>query len=250
MNDPYQVLGIQRGASEDEIKKAYRTQCKRWHPDLNPNDPTAEEHFKQVQEAYDTIMKGGGSAQQSAYGGAGSYGAYNRQNGYGESGYAEYNDPFGFGDIFGQAFGGGASYTRAGSAGYQPTDSAELQAAHNFILNSRYAEARRVLDGIVQRGARWYYLSALANSGLGRSVDALADARLACQMEPSNSEYRTLYARLQNPAGAYRTRSQSYGAPAGFGRWCLSMILLNLVCNLCAGGSCCRGAYFGSGYYM
>ena len=58
MRDPYEVLGIQRGASEDEIKKAYRAKCKRWHPDLNPNDPTAEEHFKEVQAAYDAITKG------------------------------------------------------------------------------------------------------------------------------------------------------------------------------------------------
>ena len=43
MRDPYEVLGIQRGATDDEIKKAYRAKCKRWHPDLNPNDPTAEE---------------------------------------------------------------------------------------------------------------------------------------------------------------------------------------------------------------
>ena len=42
MRDPYEVLGIQRGASDEEIKKAYRAKCKRWHPDLNPNDPTAE----------------------------------------------------------------------------------------------------------------------------------------------------------------------------------------------------------------
>ena len=39
-------------------KKAYRAKCKRWHPDLNPNDPTAEEHFKEVQAAYDAITKG------------------------------------------------------------------------------------------------------------------------------------------------------------------------------------------------
>ena len=43
MRDPYEVLGIQRGATDDEIKKAYRAKCKRWHPDLNPNDPTAED---------------------------------------------------------------------------------------------------------------------------------------------------------------------------------------------------------------
>ena len=58
MRDPYEVLGIQRGASDEEIKKAYRAKCKRWHPDLNPNDPTAEEHFKEVQAAYDAITKG------------------------------------------------------------------------------------------------------------------------------------------------------------------------------------------------
>ena len=58
MRDPYEVLGVSRGASDDEIKKAYRAKCKRWHPDLNPNDPTAEEHFKEVQAAYDSITKG------------------------------------------------------------------------------------------------------------------------------------------------------------------------------------------------
>ena len=66
MRDPYEVLGVQRGASDDEIKKAYRAKCKRWHPDLNPNDPTAEEHFKEVQEAYDAITaqrKGGGAGR-------------------------------------------------------------------------------------------------------------------------------------------------------------------------------------------
>ena len=76
MRDPYEVLGIQRGASEDEIKKAYRAKCKRWHPDLNPNDPTAEEHFKEVQAAYDAITKGETGPQ-----GGNPYGSY--QQGYG-----------------------------------------------------------------------------------------------------------------------------------------------------------------------
>ena len=79
MKDPYEVLGIQRGASEEEIKKAYRAKCKRWHPDLNPNDPTAEEHFKEVQAAYDAITKqraGGGGYQHQT---SGSYGYAQQQ---------------------------------------------------------------------------------------------------------------------------------------------------------------------------
>ena len=61
MTDPYQVLGVTRGASDEEIKKAYRTLSRKYHPDANVNNPNkeqAEERFKQVQQAYDQIMKG------------------------------------------------------------------------------------------------------------------------------------------------------------------------------------------------
>ena len=82
MRDPYEVLGVSRGASDDEIKKAYRAKCKRWHPDLNPNDPTAEEHFKEVQAAYDAITKGETGSQM----GGNPYGSY-QQQGYGQQSY-------------------------------------------------------------------------------------------------------------------------------------------------------------------
>ena len=89
MRDPYEVLGVQRGASDDEIKKAYRAKCKRWHPDLNPNDPTAEEHFKEVQAAYDAITKGDAGPQM----GGNPYGGYQQQSynrqGYGQQGYGQ-----------------------------------------------------------------------------------------------------------------------------------------------------------------
>ena len=172
MRDPYEVLGIQRGASDEEIKKAYRAKCKRWHPDLNPNDPTAEEHFKEVQAAYDAITKGetgpqmggnpyGGYRQQS-YGG--SQQGYSQQN-YGFDGFDGF-DPFGFGFGFN-------GYSQQSGASYSGSDSPEMQAARNFVVNGRYAEARRVLDGMTARNARWYYLSSLANQGLGNSIDAL-----------------------------------------------------------------------------
>ena len=199
MRDPYEVLGIQRGATDDEIKKAYRAKCKRWHPDLNPNDPTAEEHFKEVQAAYDAITKGETGPQ-----GGNSYGSY--QQGYGQQG-----------------------------ASYSGSDSPEMQAARNFVANGRYAEARRVLDGMTGRNARWYYLSSLANQGLGNRIDALQDARRAVQLDPNNTEYQMHLRRMQNPGQTYRTQT-TYAQPGGLMRWCWSMILLNLLCNCCCGG--------------
>ena len=240
MRDPYEVLGIQRGATDDEIKKAYRAKCKRWPPDLNPNDPTAEEHFKEVQAAYDAITKGDtgpqmggnpyGSYQQQGYGQQ-NYQQQGYQNGYGGFDGFDGFDPFGFGFGFG---GYQQGYGQQG-ASYSGSDSPEMQAARNFVANGRYAEARRVLDGMNSRSARWYYLSSLANQGLGNSIDALQDARRAVQLDPNNTEYQMHLRRMQNPGQTYRTQT-TYAQPGGLMRWCWSMILLNLLCNCCCGG--------------
>ncbi len=66
MDDPYKVLGIKPGASEEEIKKAFKTMAKKYHPDLNPGDKNAEEKFKEVNEAYRTLTNKGGTSQQSS----------------------------------------------------------------------------------------------------------------------------------------------------------------------------------------
>ena len=74
MSNPYRVLGVSRDASEDEIKKAYRTLSRKYHPDANVNNPNkdqAEEMFKEVQQAYDQIMK---ERQQGASFGGYQYG--------------------------------------------------------------------------------------------------------------------------------------------------------------------------------
>ena len=149
MRDPYEVLGIQRGATDDEIKKAYRAKCKRWHPDLNPNDPTAEEHFKEVQAAYDAITKGDTGPQMGGqpgggygYGQQGYYqGGYQQgyDQGYSQNGWQQGDFGFGF-DPFGFGFGFGG-YQQQSGASYSGSDSPEMQAARNFVANGRYAEA-------------------------------------------------------------------------------------------------------------
>ncbi len=246
MKDPYQVLGISRGASDDEVKKAYRAQCKRWHPDLNPGDASAEEKFKDVQAAYDSITKGEADAPQGAYGnpyGQSSYGGYGQrsygQSSYGSAGGQNAYDPFGFGfgtGGFGGTYGG---QRQTSGANYSSSDNPQMQAARNYIVNGQYAQARRILDSMQGgRSARWYYLSALAYNGMGQSIDALKDARMANQMEPNNNDYRTLLSQLQNPGQNYYRRTATYGG-GGASSWCWRLILLNLFCQCCGGGQGC-----------
>ena len=140
---------------------------------------------------------------------------------------------------YGQQMNQQGAYNQQGygqqGASYSGSDSPEMQAARNFVANGRYAEARRVLDGMNSRSARWYYLSSLANQGLGNSIDALQDARRAVQLDPNNTEYQMHLRRMQNPGQTYRTQT-TYAQPGGLMRWCWSMILLNLLCNCCCGG--------------
>ncbi|MBQ6811030.1 MAG: molecular chaperone DnaJ, partial [Firmicutes bacterium] len=182
----------------------------------------AEEKFKEVQQAYETIMKKGnaGSDPFGGYGNTGgNYGGYNSGGNYG--GYGNFGGFGGFGGF-----------------GAQEELPPELRAAANYIRNGYYREALTALEGVENRTAAWYYYSALAHRGLGNNVTAKEHAERAYRMDPNNFAYQNLYQQMQNGSGWYQTQSGPYRTTTvGCNNCCLDSCLMTILCNLC----CCGG---------
>ena len=260
VNDPYAVLGVERGASEDEIKKAYRRKAKECHPDLHPDDPDATRKMNDVNEAYDMLMhpekyegrsRSYGQQQdqssQGAYRQQGYYGNYNGgysgnsqgQQGYGPYGSGPYNSGqsgptwFTFDDLFG--FGG------AGSAYAEPPqeeamDTPEIRQSVRMINTQRYQEALNILSNIQSHGrdARWHYLSALVHYGLGNTMTAVEEIQKAIQLDPNNPVYQRTYQAYRRSASQYDQRSRGFTRSAADpSKWCMTFCLMNLFCNCC-----------------
>ena len=109
--DYYEVLGLQKGATADEIKKAYRRLAKENHPDLHPGDKACEERFKEINEAYEVLSDDDKRAKYDQYGHAAFDPSAGFGGGAGFGGFGGFSDFGDLGDIFGDifGFGGGAS---------------------------------------------------------------------------------------------------------------------------------------------
>ncbi len=109
--DYYEVLGVNRDASDEELKKAYRRLAMKHHPDRNPDSNTAEEKFKEAKEAYEVLADADKRAAYDQFGHAGVDQAAGMGAGAGAAGFGGFADAFG--DIFGDIFGGGGGRSRS-----------------------------------------------------------------------------------------------------------------------------------------
>lgn len=201
MRDPYEVLGIQRGASVEQVKAAYRNLAKKYHPDNYNGSPlqnAANEKMQEINEAYDFIMNGNASQ--------GNYTNYS----------SAYANPF-------------ANYQQRANTGNYNTDYSYVV---NLINQGRLDDAEVLLENtpITVRNAQWYYFKGRINYNRGWIDQARTYFTTAYNMEPSNPEYRNVYENINaQRAGTYRKSRKSDGADCS-----------DILCGLCCADACCE----------
>ncbi len=209
INDPYKVLGVSPDASDEDIKRAYRRLAKQYHPDRNPGDAEAARKMQEVNAAYEQIKSPDKAAPNPEYGGQG----YDPFEGF---------NPFG--STWQRQRGAGGDY---------------YSAAQQYIRFGRYSEALNALAFVKIRDARWYYLSALANDGLGNQITAMEHIRKAVSMEPDNYEYLDALNRMEQGGTSYRRQAGNFRGFTLGGDPCSSLCMCYLAQLFC-----CRGGFF------
>ena len=198
---PYEVLGVTPGASKEEVTKAYRRLAKKYHPDLNPGDKLAEKKMSEINAAYEAIKSGNASSDSYR------------------------ND-------------GDSTYTGYGQR-YSREDADRLTDAKTYIERGQFADALSVLSRVRMRNARWFYLSGIANYGLGNTASALRYARQAVMLEPDNPEYRADYSEIASGGVEYGSWQQANGADiGGLAQYCSTLFGAMMFCYCLTG--CCR----------
>ena len=192
IKDPYAVLGLQADASADDIKKAYRLMAKKYHPDLNPNDPDIHVKMNEINEAYDMLTNPNKYAAKQAQEAAQTKTA----------------------DVEVVAERAPSAAQAIPRPAVQPDDSPEIQQVVELLNSNHFKEANKALTFIPSTGrnARWYYLSALANQMMGNYILATDQMQRASQLEPQNQTYMNLLFQFQK-TGQFYEKNNKKGLP-------------------------------------
>jgi len=220
--NPYKILGVKEGASYDEIKRAYRDMVKKYHPDKykdNPLADLADVKMREINEAYDRIMKNSGGAYQYQYesGDTQDYNSYQSGGSSNNQGSQTGNQNSQSGNQKSQT---NQNQTNNGQGSYGQTGNNTSQQSFNqeasmavFVRNSlntgNLTEAQRTLDKMQNKNAEWFYLQGLVFIRKGWSDRAYASFQRAVSMDPTNFEYRNALNGMNNQFQGYRQQYQN-----------------------------------------
>ncbi|MBQ9780589.1 MAG: J domain-containing protein [Clostridia bacterium] len=212
MKNPYQVLGVDPTASDEEIKTAYRNLARKYHPDKYRDSDLAEmaeEKMKEVNAAYEEIQ------QMRAKGSTGSAGNGYDPNGYGQSGYGGYQGNYQGG--YAQGKGSTPFYIQV----------------RQLINARRVAEAEQMLNTVPEadRGAEWQFLMGCVCINRGFYVDAQHFFDTACAMDPQNAEYRNAQQRARQAQSGGFTGHSSTGSSCSICDICAALACLDCLCD-------------------
>ena len=205
MDNPYRVLGLQPGASDEEVKRAYRQLAKKYHPDMNPGDPHAAKMMNDINAAYDQIKNPPRQTTTS--------------NAY---------DPF-------------KGWYQQSEQTYQ-NQRTEYVAAWRYLRSGSYEEALYVLNSVPsnERTAEWYYLSAIANTNLGNRVLGFEHINQACRMDPNNEQYQLTKEQIEYHGHVYQEQQQNFNfTDMDPGRLCLTLCICGNILSCTFPGYFC-----------
>lgn len=208
--DPYKVLGVTPSTSDDDVKRAYRDLARKYHPDNYINNPLADlaqEKMKEINEAYDAIMR-----QRSGGSGNGSTSAGGQSYNYGYNGGQQQSS---------------SGQNRAGNAMYNQI--------RNAISVGNIGMAEEMLQRMSTRDAEWHFLMGSVCYRKGWFDEASQEFNTACSMDPANTEYRNALnmLRMNGGYGGYRPMASDDACGC-----CTQLLCLNCLCNGCIGGGC------------
>ncbi len=209
--NPYEVLGLKPGASDSEIKNAYRLLIKKYHPDKyidNPLRDLAEQKMREINEAYDILTKNGSSQNNNSYSYSNNNSSYSYENRNSSNSY-NYND----------------------------SNVSEFNSVRNFINTGNFSAAESLLKKIFNHNAEWHYLNGIIMANKGWYDSAYENLSRAVQMNPNNFEYQKALNQMSNRTrhysnNYYRRSSRNSDDMCDF---CCKIWVLDSLCE-CFGG--------------